>query len=102
TLTGIFANVASGSRLTTTGSEGSFLVTYNGSNILLSDYTQAGGKPAVTTRIVVANVSKAAPPARDLSAVRTAMAADRAPAVTAKANVVDVESSTQLLSMLEA
>jgi hypothetical protein len=49
-LTGVFANVANGQRLATTGGEGSFIVTYNNvagtvtlSNFILSsDYNQSG------------------------------------------------------------
>ncbi len=37
-LTGLFANVASGSRLTTGDGFGSFLVTYSGNQVILSDY----------------------------------------------------------------
>jgi hypothetical protein len=38
----MFANVASGSRLTTSDSSGSFLVTYTGTNLVLSDFMVAG------------------------------------------------------------
>lgn len=38
TLTGSFTNVLSGERLTTANGEGSFLVDYNGNNLVLSDY----------------------------------------------------------------
>jgi hypothetical protein len=38
TLSGAFANVASGARLETSDNSGNFLVTYSGSNIVLSDF----------------------------------------------------------------
>jgi T5SS/PEP-CTERM-associated repeat protein len=38
TLSGSFTNAISGSRLTTTGGEGSFLVSYSGNNLVLSNY----------------------------------------------------------------
>ncbi|MDQ3119610.1 MAG: hypothetical protein M3Q89_08620, partial [Verrucomicrobiota bacterium] len=43
-LTGQFANVASGSRLTTTGNAGSFLVNYTGSTIVLSNFQSVGAR----------------------------------------------------------
>ncbi len=45
-LTGIFANVASGGRLTTTDNSGSFLVIYNGSTVVLSDFVAGPRLPA--------------------------------------------------------
>lgn len=38
TITGTFANVASGARLTTEGGEGSFLIDYSGTQLLLDDF----------------------------------------------------------------
>ena len=37
-LSGVFANVASGTRLATTDGSGTFLVTYNGTTVVLSDF----------------------------------------------------------------
>jgi hypothetical protein len=48
TLSGTFANVASGTRLNTSDSSGSFLVTYSGSNIVLSDFMTGAFGPANT------------------------------------------------------
>ena len=49
-LTGLFANIASGSRLTTTDASGSFVVTYSGNNVVLSAYDNGGGiRPASIT-----------------------------------------------------
>jgi len=45
-LAGSFANVASGSRLSTTNNSGTFLVTYSGSSVVLSDYLSNSGRPA--------------------------------------------------------
>ena len=44
-LSGAFTNVASGTRLATTDSSGTFLVTYNGTTVVLSDFQS--GTPAV-------------------------------------------------------
>ena len=44
---GSFANIASGSRLTTSGGEGSFLVTYSGSDLVLSDFEPAPAAPRI-------------------------------------------------------
>ena len=41
-LLGAFTNVASGSRLTMTDNSGSFLVTYNGTDVVLSDFLTTG------------------------------------------------------------
>ena len=43
-LSGAFTNVASGTRLATTDGSGTFLVTYNGNTVVLSDFES--GKPA--------------------------------------------------------
>jgi len=45
-LTGQFANVASGTRLTTTNNAGSFLVNYSGSTIVLSNFQSVGAQSA--------------------------------------------------------
>ena len=45
---GAFANIASGSRLTTSDGFGSFLVTYNGSNLILSNFISGSGPTLVT------------------------------------------------------
>ncbi|MEP7071713.1 MAG: hypothetical protein ABI839_04950, partial [Verrucomicrobiota bacterium] len=42
TLQGSFTNVASGQRLSVTGGPGSFLVTYNGTTLVLSNYSAVG------------------------------------------------------------
>ena len=47
-LSGMFANIASGGRLTTSDSSGSFLVTYGGNNIVLSDFMAFGAPITVT------------------------------------------------------
>ncbi len=61
TLSGVFANVASGSRLTTTDSSGSFLVNYNGSTVVLSDYTAASPRPAKAAAIATQSLAAPAP-----------------------------------------
>ena len=44
-LSGAFTNVASGSRLTVTDNSGTFLVTYNGTTVVLSDFQPSGQTP---------------------------------------------------------
>ena len=66
TLAGVFANVASGSRLTTTDSSGSFLVNYNGNNVVLSDYTPVSPRvPKVAAAVQTAGLLR-----RELQLVR--------------------------------
>ncbi|MEO5717413.1 MAG: hypothetical protein ABIR29_02450, partial [Chthoniobacterales bacterium] len=45
-LSGAFTNVASGSRLAATDNSGTFLVTYNGTTVILSDFQPLGETPA--------------------------------------------------------
>ena len=54
-LTGSFTNVLSGQRLTTADDDGSFLVTYNGNNLILTDY-QAIPEPATLALGLLANL----------------------------------------------
>jgi hypothetical protein len=49
TLTGAFSNVAFGSRVTTTGGEGTFLVTQSGNSVRLSGYTAASALTPIET-----------------------------------------------------
>ncbi len=44
-LSGAFTNVASGSRVTTTDNSGTFLVTYNGTTVILSNFQPLGEAP---------------------------------------------------------
>ncbi|MBA2434203.1 MAG: hypothetical protein H0V54_03790, partial [Chthoniobacterales bacterium] len=51
-LSGAFVNVASGGRITATDNSGTFLVTYNGTTVILSDFQPAGEVPASSSATV--------------------------------------------------
>ncbi len=108
-LTGVFANIASGSRLETTDSAGSFLVTYSGTTLVLSSYVPGSVQPAVarTGQKVVMN-------SRTGAANRAVIERDDTiePGVVRQSSVnraatknagrvVDVKNSTELLNMME-
>ncbi len=48
-LSGAFTNVASGGRLTATDNSGTFLVTYSGTTVILSDFQPNGEAPAASS-----------------------------------------------------
>ena len=52
-LSGAFTNVASGSRVTATDNSGTFLVTYSGTTVILSDFQPSGETPADSGATVV-------------------------------------------------
>ncbi|HEY0369711.1 MAG TPA: hypothetical protein VGC85_08960, partial [Chthoniobacterales bacterium] len=53
-LTGAFSNIASGNRLTTSDASGSFLVTYSGSSIVLSNYAPGAATSPSSSKTVAA------------------------------------------------
>ncbi|MGZ5021691.1 MAG: hypothetical protein ACXWFY_04120, partial [Chthoniobacterales bacterium] len=122
TFSGIFANIASGSRLDTTDSAGSFLVTYNGSNVVLSDYQPHVPRPALKSPLANNAVKQLSGVGRDertagsdVATMRVAernqvvqktngdpAEAERRTAARPARNVaLDMKSSSQLLQLLD-
>ncbi len=122
-LSGTFANVASGGRLTEGGTGGSFLVNYSGSTIIFSDFqggpvpplpasTNSGGAVQIDRPVAV---NRAGPQSRTLamevnpdspaSARGTALMARRAqgssPPQRVRAQGIAMQDSDQLLELLD-
>ncbi|MDQ6624419.1 MAG: hypothetical protein M3Y86_13165, partial [Verrucomicrobiota bacterium] len=127
TLSGAFANVASGARLGTSGAEGSFVVTYGSGSVVLSNYA-AGARPAeianagTTSRLPartaavdrdasaatgaarlgtssIARVDVAAASADEKPAQTAAVAAPLAP-TKGRQVAMEVENSSELLNLV--
>ncbi len=105
TLSGAFINVASGGRLTTTDNSGNFLVTYNGSTVVLSDFQVAANGPASGTADssgqTAGNSAVAPASASSNTLPRTGTAGGRNAAARARAVAINLENSDQLLGLLE-
>ena len=92
-LTGSFANVASGARLNTTDQSGSFLVNYSGNSIVLSSFILSGGvSPAAGEP---SSADAVLPPLLPPSAAN-APTVGPLPAVTALASAADSQGSPDL------
>ncbi len=90
-LSGAFTNVPSGSRVTATDNSGTFLVTYNGTTVILSDFQPAGEVPAASSATASepdAADKPAAGPAKPRVAVNKTPAVDPATAPASDAPTV--------------
>ena len=96
TLSGAFTNVASGSRLPATDNSGTFLVTYNGTTVILSDFQPLAETPASSSGLTVASAKAknsegdtanqpVVGPATPSVTANTAPAADSSPTAASKA-----------------
>jgi hypothetical protein len=105
-LSGVFANVASGSRLTTTDNSGSFLVTYDGTDVVLSDFLTTGHNGSSSNNQVSTgsdssatlpnkNVTKVVPP------VRTPDARIVLPRGNGRKVVTRFDNTDQIIGLLE-
>ena len=113
-LTGAFANVASGSRLTASNAAGSFLVSYNGNNIVLSDYSNSMRPAPTASTGVQSDADNSEPtelPEGKLPNGRVASLEgrmlggrnrDSAREQVSRVQMVKVESSNQITDMLDS
>jgi len=101
-LSGAFTNVASGSRLTTTDNSGSFLVTYGGTTVLLSDFQVSAPVPSSGSQVSTGSDSSAAAPTskppRILPPTRTA--GGRAGSTKGRQVALRFDNTDQLLGLL--
>ena len=86
-LSGAFTNVASGGRLTTTDSSGSFLVTYDGSTVVLSDFQPTGLRAPSSSakRVTGSAIRPRSPAAEPQEDALTATPGASGPAVSSSA-----------------
>ncbi len=101
-LSGVFTNVPSGSRLSVTNGSGSFLVTYSGSTVVLSDFlgnlnaktTRKGTSDTSTTKTIASNQTLTNSDTPKLTRAGRARASTPRPGIA-------VQNSSQLLDLME-
>ena len=126
-LSGAFTNVASGNRIVTSDNAGTFLVTYNGTNVVLSNFIPgvlapsspetsaptgkvvgpqpAGPKPKPQNPAIVANVPAVAPqtanPSKPTAAAPQPARGSAAARGKGRPTAIRLENSDQLLGLME-
>ena len=106
-LSGTFANVASGSRLTTTDNSGSFLVTYDGTDVVLSDFLTTGHHGSSSNnQVSTASDSSVTLPNKSatklLPPVRTPVARTVSPRGSGRKVATRFDNTDQILGLLDA
>lgn len=106
-LSGAFTNVASGARLTTTDNSGSFLVTYDGTEVVLSDFLTTDHHSSSSNNDVSTDTgSSAALPAKNAPTVlplaRTTVARTGSPRGVGKRVAARFDNTDQILGLLDA